>query len=79
MPSPMVRDLYEYAAAKYPAVAEHLARLDQEIADYQTGALALLQVRLEVLRNLHDGKGLDAIVNPTPPRRIEELLFPINR
>ncbi len=71
----MVRELYEYAAQKYPAVAEHLSWLDQEIADHQTASLNLLQTRLAVLQNLHEGKGLDAIVNPLPPRRIEDLLM----
>ena len=74
MSSPIIRDLYEYAAIKYPAVAEHLARLDQEIADHQTASLNLLQTRLEVLRNLHEGKGLAAIVIPGPPRTNEELI-----
>ena len=77
MPSPIIRDLYRYAAERYPIVAEYLSWLDQEIADHQTAALSLLQTRLEVLRNLNDGKGLDAIVNPLPPRRIEDLLMRI--
>jgi hypothetical protein len=71
----MIRDLYRYAHEKYPAVAEHLAWLDQEIADHQTASLNLLQTRLEVLRNLHDGKGLDAIVRPLPPQRTEDILI----
>jgi hypothetical protein len=75
MSSPMVRDLYEYAKEKYPAVAEHLAWLDQEIADHQTAILTILETRLAVLRNLSDGKGLESIVNPQPPRRIEDMLL----
>jgi len=73
--SPMVRDLYRYAAEKYPAVAEHLSYLDQEIADHQMASISLLETRLVVLRNLHEGKGLESIVNPLPPRRIEDLLM----
>lgn len=79
MSPPMVRNLYRYAAEKYPAVAEHLSWLDREIADHQTEVLNLLQTRLAVLSNLHEGKELGAIVQPLPPRRVEDLLlnFPV--
>lgn len=75
MTSPMVRALYEYAAEKYPEVAEHLSWLDQEIADHQTAILDILRTRLEVLRLLHEGKGLDAIISPGPLKRTEDFLW----
>ena len=65
----VVRDLYQYAKKNYPEVAEHLAWLDQEIADHQTQILEIVRTRLEVLRLLHEGKGLEAIINPKGGKR----------